>query len=81
MELNVKVPSLRVNNAPASDTGELCNDSYGDDGQFVFHVPPEAPVFHPNNEEFQDPLLYINKIRPVAERYGICKIKPPSASV
>lgn len=80
MELNIG-PSLNVNNASASDTGEFCTDSYGDDGIFVFRVPPEAPVFHPNNEEFQDPLLYINKIRPVAERYGICKIKPPSVSV
>ncbi|KAG8296502.1 Lysine-specific demethylase 5A [Homalodisca vitripennis] len=48
------------------------------EGQFTFHVPPEAPVFEPSNEEFQDPLLYINKIRPHAERCGICKIRPPS---
>lgn len=78
METNAEGSSLSVNNTSAPDSSEFCTDSYGDDGNFVFRVPPEAPVFHPNNEEFQDPLLYINKIRPVAERYGICKIKPPS---
>ncbi|KAJ8985893.1 hypothetical protein NQ317_006267 [Molorchus minor] len=45
---------------------------------FQFEVPPEAPVFYPNEEEFQDPLAYIAKIRPIAENTGICKIKPPA---
>ncbi|XP_012538541.2 lysine-specific demethylase lid isoform X1 [Monomorium pharaonis] len=44
---------------------------------FEFTVPPEAPVFEPTNDEFHDPLAYIAKIRPIAERSGICKIKPP----
>ena len=40
---------------------------------------PFGPVFHPSAEEFnQDPLKYIEAIRPVAERYGICKIVPPA---
>ncbi|CAH4036696.1 unnamed protein product [Pieris brassicae] len=44
---------------------------------FTFTVPPEAPVFEPTPEEFLDPLAYISKIRPIAEKSGICKIKPP----
>uniref|UniRef100_T1IT35 [histone H3]-trimethyl-L-lysine(4) demethylase n=1 Tax=Strigamia maritima TaxID=126957 RepID=T1IT35_STRMM len=44
---------------------------------FQFISPPEAPVFEPTEEEFQDPLAYIAKIRPIAEKSGICKIKPP----
>ncbi|KAG7296889.1 hypothetical protein JYU34_019753, partial [Plutella xylostella] len=44
---------------------------------FTFTVPPEAPVFEPTPEEFQDPLAYINKIRHIAEKSGICKIIPP----
>ncbi|KPJ17876.1 Lysine-specific demethylase 5B [Papilio machaon] len=45
---------------------------------FTFTVPPEAPVFEPTPEEFLDPLAYISKIRPIAEKSGICKIKPPA---
>lgn len=50
------------------------------EADFEFAVPPEAPVFEPTNEEFHDPLAYIAKIRPIAERSGICKIKPPPVS-
>ena len=47
---------------------------------FEFDPPPEAPVFYPTEEEFNDPLEYINKIRKYAEGSGICKIKPPPVS-
>ncbi|XP_008802145.2 lysine-specific demethylase JMJ18 [Phoenix dactylifera] len=40
-------------------------------------VLDEAPVFYPNEEEFQDTLKYIASIRPMAEPYGICRIVPP----
>ena len=39
---------------------------------------PRAPVFYPTVIDFQDnPLQYVDKIRPIAEKYGICKIVPP----
>eukprot|EP00985_Skeletonema_marinoi_P019812 scaffold11489_cov78-Skeletonema_marinoi.AAC.4 len=39
---------------------------------------PFGPTFYPTKEEFSgDPLIYLEKIRSVAEKYGICKIVPP----
>ncbi|XP_062248661.1 lysine-specific demethylase 5B-B isoform X1 [Platichthys flesus] len=42
-----------------------------------FQPPPECPVFEPSWEEFKDPFAFINKIRPIAEKTGICKVRPP----
>ncbi|XDC54172.1 hypothetical protein R6Z07M_005354 [Ovis aries] len=42
-----------------------------------FVPPPECPVFEPSWEEFTDPLSFIGRIRPMAEKTGICKIRPP----
>ncbi|MBN3290437.1 KDM5A demethylase, partial [Polypterus senegalus] len=42
-----------------------------------FVPPPECPVFEPSWEDFSDPLGFISKIRPIAEKSGICKIRPP----
>ncbi|KAL1457167.1 hypothetical protein WDU94_001827 [Cyamophila willieti] len=39
----------------------------------------EAPTFYPTEKEFQDPFEYIEKIRPAAEQFGICRIVPPSS--
>ncbi|KAJ2212498.1 hypothetical protein IW140_005506 [Coemansia sp. RSA 1813] len=39
---------------------------------------PDAPTFYPSAEEFTDPLEYIQRIRPEAEKAGICKIVPPA---
>ncbi|XP_019334405.1 lysine-specific demethylase 5C isoform X2 [Alligator mississippiensis] len=44
----------------------------------AFLPPPECPVFEPTWAEFRDPLGYIAKIRPIAEKSGICKIRPPA---
>ncbi len=42
--------------------------------------PPDAPVFYPTCDEFADPLEYIEKIRPIASRAGLCKIIPPKVN-
>ncbi|KAJ8650531.1 hypothetical protein MRB53_003554 [Persea americana] len=43
---------------------------------------PDCPVFSPTKEEFEDPLVYLQRIAPEASKYGICKIiSPLSASV
>ena len=40
---------------------------------------PHGPVFYPTQQDFEgNPLQYIEKIRPIAERYGICKVVPPA---
>lgn len=41
-------------------------------------VIPWGPTFYPTIEEMGgSPLEYIEKIRPIAQKYGIVKIKPP----
>lgn len=32
---------------------------------------PECPVYSPTKEEFEDPLVYLQKIIPVASKYGM----------
>jgi hypothetical protein len=39
----------------------------------------EAPTFFPTEKDFQDPLEYIERIKPMAEQFGLCRIVPPSA--
>ncbi|OWM88255.1 hypothetical protein CDL15_Pgr003667 [Punica granatum] len=41
----------------------------------------ECPVYYPTKEEFEDPLVYLQKIAPVASKFGICKIVSPLTAV
>jgi len=41
------------------------------------HGIPEAPTFRPTEEEFKDPVAYIQKIAPEGKKYGICRVVPP----
>ncbi|GMH26776.1 hypothetical protein Nepgr_028619 [Nepenthes gracilis] len=38
---------------------------------------PECPVYYPTKDDFEDPLVYLQKISPEASNYGICKIVSP----
>ncbi|KAJ8537019.1 hypothetical protein K7X08_035420 [Anisodus acutangulus] len=40
----------------------------------------ECPVYCPSKEEFEDPLVYVQKIAPEASKFGICKIVSPLGS-
>ncbi|KAL9094407.1 MAG: hypothetical protein Q9165_003257 [Trypethelium subeluteriae] len=39
----------------------------------------EAPTYRPTEEEWKNPFEYVQKIRPEAQQYGLCKIVPPDS--
>ena len=41
---------------------------------------PEAPVYRPSAEEWEDPLAYIASIQEAAAKAGIAKIIPPTGA-
>ena len=49
------------------------------DSTYTLTEVPFGPTFYPTVEEMEgDPLIYLEKVRGEAERYGICKIVPPT---
>lgn len=46
-------------------------------GREPFPEVPAAPTYYPSEEEFAEPFKYILRIKPEAEKFGICKIVPP----
>ncbi|XP_062865727.1 protein Jumonji [Trichomycterus rosablanca] len=38
---------------------------------------PEVPVLRPNSQEFQDPLVYLDSVKELAEPSGLCRVVPP----
>ncbi|XP_030386202.1 mucin-5AC [Scaptodrosophila lebanonensis] len=76
--------------AQASSTAAAIAKKYKDDTPikmanntaFPRHDDPtqmvEAPIFRPTEKEFADPIEFIERITPIAARFGICKIVPPA---
>ncbi|EME27939.1 Lysine-specific demethylase 5B [Galdieria sulphuraria] len=44
-----------------------------------FRNLPEAPTLYPSEEEFKDPIVYIQKNRALISSFGIAKIVPPKS--
>ncbi|KAJ1932467.1 hypothetical protein FBU59_006363 [Linderina macrospora] len=61
--------------APTQDPQGMARKALGRKHMFGLR---EAPTFYPTEQEFEDPLGFIQKIQPEAEHFGICKIVPPA---
>lgn len=71
---NVKRASTKVDGCTIQPSNNTAFPRYDDPAQMV-----DAPVFRPTEKEFQDPIEFISRIMPVAARFGLCRIIPPSS--
>lgn len=69
----LKPPRQRTMEVFIKPSNNTAFPRYDDPAQMV-----EAPVFRPTEKEFQDPIDFIDRISPVAARFGLCKIIPPA---
>lgn len=71
---NAKRNSTKVDARTIQPSNNTAFPRHDDPAQMV-----DAPVFRPTEKEFQDPIEFINRIMPVAARFGLCRIIPPSS--
>ncbi|XP_038888625.1 lysine-specific demethylase JMJ706-like isoform X4 [Benincasa hispida] len=85
MKFHDDVDSFSWSNGPSNGNNDFSKREvdkfHCSDLEWINKIP-ECPVYHPSKEEFEDPLVYLQKLAPEASRYGMCKIVSPcSASV
>lgn len=85
-ERKTSIDSVKSGKRPQSKTKQKTSEFCSPSNTTTFPSPKndneearlvEAPTFHPTEKDFQDPLEYIDKIRPIAEKFGICRVVPP----
>ncbi|KAF9991988.1 hypothetical protein BGZ65_012845, partial [Modicella reniformis] len=79
---SANTPHVPLQRAPALDMTSVATTAPPENRRTdpptrIFSLP-DAPCFYPTKHEFLEPLKYIESIRPLAEKAGICKIIPPA---
>lgn len=64
---------------PEPSTSSMSNNQRNKQQAPKLGTLTEAPIFRPTEKEFQDPIEYIERITPLAQRFGICRIIPPDS--
>lgn len=78
---SLATPPGPVQKAPALDMASVATTApkenpRSDPPTRIFGLQ-DAPCYYPTAKEWMDPLKFIERIRPDAEKAGICKIVPP----
>lgn len=64
-----KLQSIGNQSSKASKNATHVKSHTNDDLEWINQIT-ECPVYHPSVEDFEDPLMYIQKIAPEASKYG-----------